>query len=1206
MKKNFVSVFCLCFLILSVLSPEESNGSRVITINSVRVMELFKKENKAQYGKKSEQEQKTKAAETGKKSTSDSPADPKIPAGKTAVSKTPADTTPAGKTPADTAADGSSARASEQKTPANAADTASKQPTADPSTTENTPNNTSDGTTPVGKTAETEAAGTQAEVTTEEAQKAVDEKKDEIIVFTGGVSLSVKDGSMISTVAADKVIYNRSENTIEASGNVHYSRKSGSAESGEEFTGELLLFNIDEMEGIFLDGTIKQAPRKKGDSPFTIQSATVGRDSSSTTGFKNAVLSTNADPEDDPLWSIRATRIWMLPGNELAFFNGYFSIGIVPIFYLPFFYHPADEMIFHPVFGYRNREGAFVQTTTYLLGRKPLSTDTKKSGSFSNFMKTEQLKKQERIGLFFKNLEEDDTDSSPAYIKLLADSYAQLGGLVGIEGKTIPQNTPIKQLDFSLLFGMSRTLFPPKKNLKNLDADLSYSAYDAEGKRHYNKSFLYGVSVPFRYRAHLNFGLSYAPFDFTLTMPFISDPYFKKDFFDRSEDMNWFNYLLNREKLAKGSDIGTESSHSWKINGSIKPALKPLNPWINSFNLDSASFSVDFDRKSNSKLRGAEQQYAPHREFFYPKLLKPEGKISIAGTLLSDTMLAERKSEKSLEVEGIENPFIEEKKAQAKQQAAEDTTADSIGAQEETAHTGTTAAEANPQQETDKPEKPAYIDSLLPGFKPVYGQTFDHSIHYSLSYTGDLSALQETTFATLQWKSPEDIKWKDSETRYYQLKGNAGIKGTLSYSQNLITLSSALTVAANYQRHPWTRDKKRQEVLELNNFKSNIYTLKNENTVTISPFVYTELFKPISFSWSLTEIVAKNTFTGTYQNPVWKTEKVKWDKDFITAHTGSAVFGMVFAEKYTQKLTFSTNFPPLLQAYTAALNVSFPYATVTASSRLFEKEKAKKKWFWDPFKMEVTWTFPYGIKSTQSYLYSIEDKDSERLHITFGWKTLSAFYTQSREIPQKLVQGSGWIKNGTKKKFIPFAAGFSFSNTSNPLTIYAWKNRIKIQLGLASNLQFNLIRITDSYFTFAPKIIFNIHEFWDFSFGASSRNDVIARYFQKALNLPVVIPGNTNILTDLAYSFYFWDRRKRESSGFKMQSLEIGFTHYLKDWTLKFNCDIKPQQKTERNRKYYVFTPTITFAVEWKPISDIKVKAQKKDNKFTVERGEIQ
>lgn len=1139
MKKSLVSVFCFFLCILSPYA-QTAKEPKVITINSVRIMEVFKKENKAQYRTKSDKNGEKKGTNSSEDKTEQ-------------VEKKGADEK---QFPAMSNIDLAAGNA---EPAAVIADSAVGEPDVPVKSTD-MPGNLSDA---------------QSEVTTEDAQKAVDSKKDDIIVFTGGVSLSVKDGSSLSTIESDKLIYNRSENMIEAEGNVRYSRKTGGSEDAEEFSGELLLFNIDEMEGIFLDGMIKQAPRKKGDNPFTIQSATVGRDASGATGFKNAVLSTNTDPDDDPLWSIRASRIWVLPGNELAFANGYFSIGVVPIFYLPFFYYPADEMIFHPVFGFRNREGYFIQTTTYLLGRKSLDTDSKKSGSFSNFMKSDRLKKQERIGLFFKNLDEDETNTDSTYLKLIADSYSQLGGLIGIDGKVIPKNTLIRQLDFSLFFGMSRTLFP----LTRVGSGgISHTTYDISGKRYYNKSSFFGMSFPFRYRAHINFGISQAPFQFSLNMPFISDPYFKKDFFDRSEDMNWFNYLLNKEKLAKGTDKGIESSYSWKLNGSIRPSFNNINPWISTLNIDDVSLTVDFDKKPNSKIQRVERDYAPEREFFYPKLFKPEGRLSIAGTFVSNTMFTGKKAEKIPDVEGIAHPFI-----------AQDTPlADGV----------------SEKQTADS--KPNFLDSFIPVFKPLYGKEFDHSITYSLGYSGDFSALQETNFATSQWNKPEDIKWQDYESRYYQLKGSAALKGAFSYSQNLISLSSNLVISGNYQRHPWTRDKSRKPILELNNFKANVYTLKNENSVTINPFVYSDLFKPISFGWSITEILAKNTFTGTYDNPKWKMFGVKWNKEFITAHTGSAVFGVVLAEKYTQKLTFSTNLPPLLQAYTTSMNLSFPYGTFTASSKLFEKENAAKKWVWAPVKMDLTWILPYDIKIAQTYTYNVEDKNSDRLHITLGWKYLSAFYTQSREVPQKLVPGSGWVLDGTEKRFIPFALGFSFSNTSTPFTIYAWKNRIKIQLGLSSTLQFNLVRITDSYFTFAPKIIFNIHEFWDFSFGSSSRNDIIARYFQKALNLPVVIPGNTNVLTDLAESFYFWNRTKRETSGFKLQSLDIGFTHYLKDWTLKFNCEIKPQLKKIGHRRYYDFSPTITFAVEWNPISDIKVEAKKKEGKFSVERGEIQ
>ena len=1091
---------CIALLFFAVsVFAEEKKPVKVITINNVRIMEISKKENKAQYRQK----------------------------------------------------------ASETK-PETAADEAPKTRDAAP------PPNTE-----------------------ETGDSAAEEKKDDIIVFLGGVSISVQEGLNTSTIKADKIIFNRSENTMEASGSVHYARTTGSA-AAEEFIGELFLFNIDEMEGVFLNGTVKQPPRKSGENPFIIHSPLVGRDSSGTTGFKHAALTTGSEIDDDPLWSIRASRIWLLPGNELAFANGYFSVGVVPLFYIPFFYHPADEMLFHPVFGFRNREGYFLQTTTYLMGRKPLDTESGKSSSFSNFMKTDRLKKQKRIGLFFKNLDEDETDTSLAYIKLVADAYSHLGGVVGVDGKFIPKNSPVRQVDFSLFFGMSRTLYPSGSNLV-------YTSYDINGKRHYNRSILFGYPVPFRYRAHFNMNISKDFVNFSINLPLISDPYFKNDFFHRSEDMNWFSYLLNRDKLAleneRQPNKNAETAYSWRIDGSIRPPLQKLNPWITSFAIDSASLLLDFGSKNNTSIRLLDKSVDPHRQFFYPRVLKPETRLSIAGTLLSNTMFIrtaekkEKKTETGLPVEGIPNPFEEGKP----------------DAPSDTGETPVTGKE-QPEQEARLPD---FTDILLPSFTPVYGTAFDHDITYAITYNGNFTALQETTFASSLWNTPSQIKWSEYDSRYYQLNGSAGIKGNLSYSQNLLSLSSSMLFTGNYQRHPWVRDAARLPVLELNNFKANVYTLKQENTAAVNPFVHTELFKPVSFSWQLSEILLKNVFTGTYHAPKWETRTVKWDKDFITAHSGSAVFGVVLAEKYTQKLTFSTNLPPLLQAYTGSMSLSFPYGTFNMSARLFEKEKAAKKWYWDPLKTELSWQFPYDIKSAQTYIYNIEDKESDRLHITFGWKYLSAFYTQSREIPYKLQPGIGWTPRTTVKQFIPFETGFSFTNTAQPFTLYAWKNRIKIQFGLDSRLHFNLVRITDSYFTFAPKLIFNIHEFWDLSFGSSSRNDVIARYFQSMLNLPIPIPGNTNVFTDLAQSFYFWDRKKRQESGFKLQSLNIGLTHHLKDWQLKFTCDIKPQVKKDGLRSYYVFEPTITFSVEWKPIGDLKVTAKKQEGVFSVERGEL-
>ena len=53
MKKSLVSVFCFFLCILSPYA-QTAKEPKVITINSVRMMEVFKKENKAQYRTKSD------------------------------------------------------------------------------------------------------------------------------------------------------------------------------------------------------------------------------------------------------------------------------------------------------------------------------------------------------------------------------------------------------------------------------------------------------------------------------------------------------------------------------------------------------------------------------------------------------------------------------------------------------------------------------------------------------------------------------------------------------------------------------------------------------------------------------------------------------------------------------------------------------------------------------------------------------------------------------------------------------------------------------------------------------------------------------------------------------------------------------------------------------------------------------------------------
>ena len=94
MKKSLVFVFCFFLLIFFSSYAQESKEPKVITINSVRVMEIFKKENNAKYGKKAEQEQQAAQSATEKaasKSDTESSAANKL----STAEKTTTDTTDA-------------------------------------------------------------------------------------------------------------------------------------------------------------------------------------------------------------------------------------------------------------------------------------------------------------------------------------------------------------------------------------------------------------------------------------------------------------------------------------------------------------------------------------------------------------------------------------------------------------------------------------------------------------------------------------------------------------------------------------------------------------------------------------------------------------------------------------------------------------------------------------------------------------------------------------------------------------------------------------------------------------------------------------------------------------------------------------------------------------------------------------------------------
>ncbi len=1006
---------------------------------------------------------------------------------------------------------------------------------------------------------------------------------EEILRFTGDVVIVVTEGSSVSRIGADEILFDKSRDTLEARGNVTYEHSTGKS-GGEKYRGEALLFDIKKQEGVFMKGVVTQDSGKKDGDPYIIHAEITGRDSSSTIAFKDAVLTTC--DEDEPHWSINASRVWLLPGNEIAILNGILYIGPLPVFYIPFFYYPGDEMIVHPVFGFRNREGYFVQTTTYLAGRKPLpQKDAKEGTSFADFLQGDTLKEQRREGLFLRNLPEDAKDSNGDYLKLMVDGYSSLGAMVGVDG-SFQTSGYVNSVKFLGSVAFSKTLFAPSSGIL-------YSTYDSLGNEHYNKGIFFGNEIPVRYRTEFSLKMDKKPFQLSVSLPLVSDPEYMDDFFDRSEDLNWFKFLTEQAELARDDNDTDETTYSWTVSGSIKPDMSWSGPWLDTLSVSTLSGVMTFNSKTNSTLSGEEALYSPERLFYYPELIKPEIRVSMGGTLLSSANEPAARSARQ-ETGTLGNPFKEEP---ADSSAA---VSDKKGVSEskEGQSSGESQEAATKQKTVD-----AFLPPLSGAVTPVSGIG---DTAYSVTWGFDPQYIQEIRYSPAGWNQPSDIDWNDYSSLYYQLRASARIRGLYSVDNDFLSLSSMLSFSGTYQDHPWLSadvydTAAKRDAVVLSDYKASVYQVTSTDSVKFVPFNRDELLKPVSLAWDFKGDLIKNEFTGTVADPAWENRPFEWSKDYVSTHTATSVVGVALGP-YEQKVTFVNNLPPLLQSYSGTAQFAWLYGTLTMTSKLYEKEVAagENDWLWDPLKSTLNWSFPIGLKLTQEYTHSIEENEPSRLYFSASYGSLSAYYTMTSAIPYRLDIMQGWVLDGTAKEFVPSDAGLTYDNSAKPLSIYRWNNRLYLNLSLYSNLKFDLLRITNSSFTFSPKLTFKVYDFLDLSLSSTSSNEVIARYFQDWMDLPVTLPGETNIVKDLVKSFNFFNTSDREMSGFKLKNMKFGMTHYLHDWTMNLDITVEPTLRSSGSSYYYDFTPTVDFIVQWKPISDIKTRVRSKEGVFTL------
>jgi hypothetical protein len=658
--------------------------------------------------------------------------------------------------------------------------------------------------------------------------------------------------------------------------------------------------------------------------------------------------------------------------------------------------------------------------------------------------------------------------------------------------------------------------------------------------------------------------------------------------------MDWVHMVQEGAAFDAEDETTTENTlgaYEWRLNGSLKPSLPVLAPYISDMSVSSLTSSIAFRSRNLDATSPNYKDYAPERSFFYPdKFTMYSLSGSISGTPL--TLGGSRT-----------NP------------------AGGTGGAGQKTETEDPLASAGiprpPWENAGEDQKKEESGQLIP---PALSQRFDlpssGGPQFSIDYRITPSTASELQFRSGQtnWPEYDKINWGEISSILTTVNGDASTSFNLNHAgggaySNTFTLSGSGSwqnytfineEAEEYSTSPGTGLPPVPDQVKINDARQRTYsqtyfTTSYGYTSTIRPLYRSAVWGNSNFQYTLKGLLAKSAFTGTGDNPEWDILYGAWDKDNLDTHQFSTTVAASVMDK-VQNFVFAADLPP--EDSTISGNATFRVwisETNAHTKILFPAEGDKRKF--EPFYTTETLKFGnYG--SLQQYMVlDTELKEYTTLTTTLSLVGFTAAYTMIRTKPYKLnYNGSvdpskpdGWLQEQTEGLH-PRDLTLGYRQTFKKESL--WKKRLSFTVNLNTGLFFDLQRYTNSRFNFTLGFILGISNFLDFSFSATSENAVIFRYFKDLpfLDLPSDLPSGEqdNLFTDLINSFRFDDEVKRRSSGFKMKSFNLSATHHLGDWNAILGVTLSPYLDRDGQVPVYKFNNEISLVVQWVPISEIK------------------
>jgi hypothetical protein len=934
---------------------------------------------------------------------------------------------------------------------------------------------------------------------------------------------------------------------------------------------------MDDWSSIFVDG-ISERSISGNETAYRFSGKIISRTDDEVTILTDADV-TNATNEE-AYWSIHASKLWLLPGSDWAVAHAILKVGEIPVLYIPYFYYPADEIIFHPVLGFRSREGSYVQTTTYIMGR--MKSDPEKASSITRILGSGSDMEKKREGIFLRSTGKKDTSPNDTRLSLLFDAYANLGAYLGTELAMPKKNGGnLGAVDLSLGIGLTRDVMQSPAGFYT-----PYPEYD--GASNWNSSRLFSLTVPFRYR--LNTKGSYAGKYGSLSwsFPFYADPFVDKDFLDRAEEQNFFDMLKQDTTEETTTSDTSLSSYQWQLSGSFSPndAIQFLNPYISSFSVSSVTSTVSFKTRSLSTTSSNYTDYSPERIFFYPdKFTFYSISMSLSGTPLTvgdvPAVTPAGNSAGTDSPDNADDPFKDIGIPRPPWAGAE--------------------------------ERRGAAQTLNSGYAlnpPVLNQTFTvlrmGGPRFSIDYRLNPSLASELQFRSSQqnWTEVDDIDWSEVSSIFSTMKGDGSIGFNLNQSEgDIYSGYFRISASAAWQDYSYINEEAEEFIDTVPNptetkidearrraYSQTSFTSSWEFNTTFKPLKLIPMWSDSNLQYNVKGLLAKSIFEGTGADPSWHVDYGKWDKDNLDTHKVTANLSANVANKI-QNLSLSTDLPPEESSIAGNAALRFWISETLINGKVNTPFETAK---YDPFNFTETLKVAENYQLKEYVIYDPDKKEFTNFTSTVDLgKSFSASLSAVWSYSYHFESAMGWVTDTEEKlnwrEFsMHYGREFKWDNL--------WNKKIpSLAFNIRSDLKFDLQRYTNSSFTFNFGFSINIKNFLTFNFSTTSENSVIFRYFKDLpfFDIPVDLPEGeqNNVFFDLINSFRLDDDPRRRSSGFKLKSFSLSAIHFLGDWTAELKVTLSPYLQQDTGQPpVYKFNNEISFLLKWIPISEIKTE----------------